>query len=63
VCPNAKCGRGVRYPLDRLIALIAQYGIDAKLFDWEPEANCPRKVARNERDPCGARCPDLSRVV
>jgi len=30
-----------------------QYGIEAKLFDWEPEADCPRKVARNDYDPCG----------
>jgi hypothetical protein len=36
--------------------LIEQYGIDAKLFGWEPEVDCPRKVARNEYDPCGARC-------
>jgi hypothetical protein len=55
-----KCGRRGRYRLDRLIE---QYGIDAKLFEWEPEADCPRKVARNERDPCGARCPDRSKVV
>jgi hypothetical protein len=55
-----KCGRHGRHRLDRLIA---QYGIDAKLFDWEPEADCPRKVARNEHDPCGARCSDLSKVV
>jgi len=39
-----KCGRRGRYRLDRLIE---QYGIDAKLFDFEPEADCPRKIARN----------------
>ena len=55
-----KCGRRGQCRLDRLIE---RYGIDAKLFDFEPEANCPRKVARNEYDPCGARCPDLSKVV
>jgi hypothetical protein len=55
-----KCGRRGRYRLDQLIE---RYGIDAKLFDWEPEADCPRKVVRNENDPCGVRCPDLSRVV
>jgi hypothetical protein len=55
-----KCGRRGQYRLDRLIA---RYGIDAKLFDWEPEADCPRKVARNLNDQCGARCPDLSKVV
>jgi hypothetical protein len=55
-----KCGRHGRYRLDRLIE---QYGIDAKLFDWEPEADCPRKQAKNFNDQCGARCPDLSKVV
>jgi hypothetical protein len=44
-------------------SLIEQYGIDAKLFDGEPEADCPRKQAKNLNDICGARCPDLSKVV
>jgi hypothetical protein len=35
-----KCGRCGMYHLDRLIE---RCGIDAKLFDWEPEANHPRK--------------------
>ena len=55
-----KCGRRGSYPLDRLIE---RYGIDAKLFDFELEADCPRKIARNDYDPRGARCPDLSKVV
>jgi len=55
-----KCGRFGRYHIDRLIE---RYGIDAKLFEWEPEADCPRKIARNDYDPCGARCPDLSKLV
>jgi hypothetical protein len=53
-----KCGRFGRYQVD---GLIERYGIDAKLFEWEPEANCPRKLARNENDPCGARFPYLSK--
>jgi hypothetical protein len=52
-----KCGRKGQYRVDHLIE---QYGIDAKLFDWEPEADCPRKQARNLNDICGARCPDLT---
>jgi hypothetical protein len=56
----AKCGRRGGYHLHRLIE---RYGIDAKLFDFEPEADCPRKIARNDYDPCGARCPDMSKVV
>jgi hypothetical protein len=55
-----KCRRRGRYRLDQLID---RYGIDAKLFDWEPEADCPRKQAGNLNDLCGARCPDLSKVV
>ena len=53
-----KCGRCESYPLDRLIE---RYGIDAKLFDFEPEADCPRKIARNPYVACGARCPDLAK--
>jgi len=55
-----KCGRFGRYHVDRLIE---RYGIDAKLFGWEPEADCPRNAARNEHDPCGASFPYLSKVV
>jgi hypothetical protein len=57
-----KCGRHGQYRVDRLVA---KYGIDAKLFDWSDEitADCARKIARNDYDPCGARCPDLSKVV
>jgi hypothetical protein len=38
-------------------------GIDAKLFDWSDEitADCPQ--AKDFYDQCGARCPDLSKVV
>jgi len=45
--------------------LIEKYGIDAKLFEWSDEitGDCPRKPAKNLNDMCGARCPDLSKVV
>ena len=57
-----KCGRSGQYRVDRLIM---RYGIDAKLFDWLDEitADCPRKQAKNLNDACGARCPDLPKVV
>jgi hypothetical protein len=56
-----KCGRSGQYRVDRLIM---RYGIDAKLFDSdEITADCPRKQARNLNDQCGARCPDLWKVV
>jgi hypothetical protein len=49
----------------RVDLLIMRYGIDAKLFEWSDEitADCARKQARNLNDQCGARCPDLSKVV
>jgi hypothetical protein len=57
-----KCGRGGVYQLQRLIL---QRGRDAKLIDWldELSADCPKKKARNMNDPCGARCPDLPKVL
>jgi hypothetical protein len=57
-----KCGRRSLYHLDRLIA---RCGIDAKLFDWTDEitADCPRKIANKLDDLCGARCPDLPKVL
>ena len=41
------------------------YSIDAKLFDRSNEitADYPRKHANNLNDICGARCPDLSKMV
>jgi hypothetical protein len=57
-----KCGRDGRYPLQRLID---GRGRDAKIVDWlrELTADCPRMIARNMSDQCGARCPDLARVL
>jgi hypothetical protein len=57
-----KCARAGRYHLHRLIE---RYGIDAKLFEWTDEitADCPRKLANKLDDRCGARCPDLPKVV
>jgi hypothetical protein len=49
-----------RYRVERLVD---RYGIDAKLFDREAEADCPRKIARNDYDPCGDRCPDLKSTL
>ena len=58
----SKCERGGVYRLDRLIV---SRGRDAKIIDWLDEltANCPKKSARNMNDQCGARCPDLPRVL
>ena len=51
-----KCGRDGRYILARLIR---NRGRDAKLIDWLDEltAECPKKIALNMNDPCGARVP------
>ena len=57
-----KCGRDGCYGLSRLIE---KRGRDAKLIDWLDEltAECPKKIAHNMNDPCGARCRDLARVL
>jgi hypothetical protein len=58
----SKCQRGGAYRLERLIL---SRGGDAKIIDWldELSADCPKKSARNMNDQCGARCPDLARVL
>ena len=58
----AKCGRDGTY---RLGGLIEKRGRDAKVVDWLDEltAECPKKLARNMTDTCGARCADLARVL
>ena len=57
-----KCGRDGRYGLDRLIV---KRGRDAKVIDWLDEltAECPKKIARNMNDPCGAKCPQLPKLL
>jgi hypothetical protein len=57
-----KCGRRGQYQVDKLIA---RYGLDAKLFDFSEEItkDCPRKIENKLNDLCGARCPDLPKVV
>ncbi|MFZ1208403.1 MAG: hypothetical protein WAN94_09710, partial [Pseudolabrys sp.] len=61
-CCAEKCGRDGRYPVN---GLIEKRGRDAKLTDWLDEitADCPKKVAHNMNDPCGAKCPQLPRVL
>jgi hypothetical protein len=57
-----KCERDGRYILARLIR---NRGRDAKLIDWLDEltAVCPKKIARNMNDPCGAKCPQVPKVL
>ena len=57
-----KCGRDGRYIVARLIR---NRGRDGKVIDWLDEltAECPKKIAHNMNDPCGARCRDLARVL
>lgn len=58
----SKCGRDGCYGLNRLIN---ERGRDAKLIDWLDEltAECPKKIARNTNDPCGAKCPQLPKAL
>jgi hypothetical protein len=45
--------------------LITRYGRNEKLFAFSADvtANCTRKQARSDSDPCGANCPDLPKVL
>jgi hypothetical protein len=49
------------YGLNRLIEKRGR----GKLIDWLDEltAECPKKIARNMNDPCGARRRDLAKVL
>ena len=55
-----KCGREGSYPLN---GLIDRRGRGGKVIEWldEVAAECPRKIAGDMSDPCGARCQDLPR--
>ncbi|MGC1763206.1 MAG: hypothetical protein WA769_09695 [Pseudolabrys sp.] len=57
-----KCGRDGCYGLGRLIE---KRGRDSKLTDWLDEltAECPKKIARTMNDRCGAKCPQLAKVL
>jgi hypothetical protein len=57
-----KCGRTGRYPLQRLVE---NRGRNAQVGDWLDEitADCPKKQAQNMNDPCGAGCPQLTKVL
>jgi hypothetical protein len=57
-----KCGRDGCYGLAKLID---KRGRDAKLVDWLDEltADCPKKSALNMSDRCGAKCPQLPKVL
>ena len=56
------CGRDGCYGLNRLIRV---YGRNAKLVDWLDviTADCPKKAARSMNDRCGAKCPQLPKVL
>jgi hypothetical protein len=58
----AKCNRAGRYQVQRLIE---ERGRDAKIISWlsETTADCPTKLKHSWNDQCGARCPDLPKVL
>jgi len=57
-----KSGRSGRYQVQRLIN---DRGRDGKIVDWLDQitADCPKKSALNWSDRCGAKCPDLPKVM
>ena len=56
------CKRDGCYGLARLIRV---YGRDAKLRDWLDviAADCPKKIARSDYSRCGAKCPQLPKII
>jgi hypothetical protein len=62
---RVSCGTCERDGCFGLARLINQRGRDAKLIEWLDEltATCPKKIARDMNDPCGARCPDWPKVL
>jgi hypothetical protein len=65
-----KCGRSGRYRVTTLAKSIGwdgakSIGWDGKLNDWlyDLMKDCARKRSPGLSDPCGAKCPDLSKVL
>ena len=58
-------GASVIVQVDILRRLIRKRGRNAKLIDWIDEltADCSKRIAYNINDPCGVRCPGLSKVL
>jgi hypothetical protein len=61
----ARCYQSGRDGCDGLSRLIDKRGRDAKVIDWLDEltAECPKKMAHNMNDPCGAQYPQLPQVL
>jgi hypothetical protein len=57
-----KYDRAGRYRIGRLIETI---GLNANMADWLSKitADCPREIKNSYSDQCGARCPDLPKVL
>jgi len=60
--PCDKCGRDDCYGLSRLID---KRGRGSKMIDWLDEltADCPKKLDYRMNDRCGARFPELPKVL
>ncbi len=57
-----KCGRAGSYSVR---FLVQQCGREHTILDWKDQltADCPRRVKGDYNDQCGARCPDLLKVL
>jgi len=58
----SKCGRVGSYSVR---FLVQECGRDRTILDWKDEmtANCARRVKNDYDDQCGARCPDLPKIL
>jgi hypothetical protein len=57
-----KCGRAGLYSVP---FLVQQCGRQQTILDWKDQltADCPRRVNGDYSERCGARCPDLLKVL
>jgi len=60
-----RCVRQVRPRQGRynVARRIAQHGAGAKMTDWHPEGDYPKRRSLDMSDQCEAHCPELSRVL
>ena len=58
----SKCPRHGRY---YMVRLLRAHGHKTKGVDWLDviTADCPKKIAHDMNDQCGAKCPDLPKVL
>jgi hypothetical protein len=62
---RVECGKCRRAGSYSVCFLVQQCGRKQTILDWKEQltADCPRRVSGHYNDQCGARCPDLLKVL